>query len=291
MPHLIDNAEVFAHPGLPLRVMRVPEHAPSAAQHRHEFHELVVILGGKGTHITGDEVYPIEAGDVFVIIGEMSHAYAEADALSLVNILFDPDRLGIPQADVGSLTGYHALFDIEPRVRTQRNLPNRLRLPLEQLRQVLTLIEDLEHELERQAHGYAFMAIAHLMRLIGFLSRAYSELDGDDRHVQPVPQISKLLGYMERHFAEPLTVLDLMHVAHMSQTSLMRNFRQMVGHAPIEHLIHLRVARARQLLAQTDLPIGEIARAVGIRDGNYLARQFRRVTGSSPRAYRRRHHQ
>ena len=73
----------------------------------------------------------------------------------------------------------------------------------------------------------------------------------------------------------------------MSQTSLMRTFGQIMGRSPTDHLIRLRVSKAQELLRRTTLPVTEIALAVGFCDGNYLARQFRRITGTSPSEYRR----
>ena len=283
-PRTLSSSGVFAGALLPLRVMRIPAHGSGPVQHRHEFSELVVILGGSGKHRVGGEVYRIETGDVFVILGDTSHGYPEAEDLYLVNILYDPVRLGLPLADIGGLAGYHALFELEPKLRRNQRFRNRLRLSADQLAHVTQLIAELEEELNGERHGRYYLATAHLMRLIGYLSRAYAQIEEDE--VRPVTQISKLLGHLERHCREPLRIGDLTRIAGMSQTSLMRHFGQVMGHSPIEHLIQLRIGAAKKLLRQTDLPITSIALEVGFCDGNYLARQFRRVVGVSPREYR-----
>ena len=285
--NVVGRQSVFTGAAYPLRVMRCPRHAASYTQHAHDFTELVVIVEGSGKHKVEDSVYRIEAGDVFVILGDMRHCYPGVDGegcLSLINLLYDPQQLAFPLADVVGLSGYHALFELEPTLRRQGKFQNRLRLSVEQLAQALKLIAEMEEELISANEGRHFLAIAHLMRLIGFLSRCYSQLDFDE--VRPVEQISKLLSYMEKNYSRPLTVSDLMGVAHMSQTSLMRVFSQLMGHSPIEHLIRLRVDKARQLLRRTDMSVTEVAQNVGFCDGNYLARQFRSVAGVSPREYR-----
>ncbi len=282
----IGKNSVFSGAAYPLRVMRCPSHAPSYVQHAHEFHELVVIVDGSGKHKVEDKLYPIGTGDVFVILGDMRHCYPEADNLSLINLLYDPQRLAFPLADVGGLPGYHALFELEPMLRRQGKFQNRLRLTVDQLAQTLRLIAEMEEELHSTNEGRYFLGIAHLMRLIGYLSRCYSQLDLGE--VRPVQQISNLLGYMEKNYAKPLTVKDLMGIAHMSQTTLMRVFNQLMGRSPIEHLIQLRVDKARQLLRRTEMSVTEIAQSVGFCDGNYLARQFRRIVRVSPREYRER---
>lgn len=279
------HANVFPDPGLRLNVIRYPCHAAGDAQHRHDFHELVLILAGSGKHAVGSEVYDLESGDVFVILGDTSHGYPETHDLSLINILYDPILLGIPTVDLGALPGYHALFTVEPRIRRHGNFRNRLRLTDEQVAQSTAIVARIEEELNGRERGYGFTAVTHLMQLIAYLSRCYSHLEKDRR--RPVSQISEVLGYMERHYAEPLSVEDLTRVARMSQTSLMRTFKQVMGRSPIDHLLRLRVSRAKSLLRRSDHPVTEIAFQVGFNDSNYFARQFRRVANLSPRDYRK----
>ncbi len=268
----------------PIMVMRVPSHGSTAEQHRHNFQELVIIVSGKGKHWVENEIYSIETGDVFAILGDMKHGYLETNNLFLINILYDMRQINFPLADIGTLPGYHALFQLEPKIRSQRKFQNRLRLSVEQLTEALQLVAELEEELASAKHGHYFFAISHLMRLIGFLSRCYSHMETAES--RPFQQFSRLLGYMEKNYAEQLTVKDLTRVARMSQTSLMRTFKQLMGRSPIEYLIQLKISKARQLLRRTDLSISEIATQTGFCDANYLARQFRKLIGMSPRKFR-----
>ena len=281
----LDHATVFETPDLPLAMMRYAAHRAMPTQHNHSFHELVLILSGHGTHAVGDETYDLETGDVFVVLGDTTHGYPETRRLSLINILYDPTYLGIPLADLGVLPGYHALFTVEPQVRRQQKFTSRLRLNMQQLAHATELVARLEEELVEKRRGYKFMAVTRLMEITGYLSRCYSRLELDE--IRPVAQISELLGYMERHYDEPLTVADLTKVAHMSQTTLMRTFGRVMGRSPIAHLVRLRLSKAKELLRTTRASITDIAFQVGFNDSNFFARQFRQVNATSPREYRR----
>ena len=272
---------VFPDPTFRLRVMRVPMHGSGAAPHAHEFEELVVIVGGRGIHRIGAEEYPIEMGEVFVVLRGMSHHYPEVSGLSLINILYDPRRFRQPRADLGALPGYHALFEIEPRVRQRERFKNRLKLPVEELGQFLKIVAAIEGELAERTPGYRFMATAHFEHLLGFLARAYGRVTKPV--ARPVTQISEVLAYLERHYAKPLAVEDLAGVAGMSPTSLFRLFKEIMDRSPIDYLIHMRIDKARQLLRRGGMRVGEVSAAVGFNDSNYFARQFRRITGHSPR--------
>ena len=62
--------------------------------------------------------------------------------------------------------------------------------------------------------------------------------------------------------------------------------RRRTGRTVQEWIIERRMAEARSLLADTDLPVGEVARRVGMPDPGYFSRLFRRTHGASPREWR-----
>ncbi len=70
--------------------------------------------------------------------------------------------------------------------------------------------------------------------------------------------------------------------------NFLRAFESTMGFPPITYLIRLRIRQACKLLQRSDQSITEIAMAVGFSDSNYFSRQFRMLTGSSPREYRNR---
>ena len=281
--------DFFPDPHFRLHVMRIPMHDISQSQHTHDFEELVLILDGRGKHQVGREVYDIGAGDVFVMLGDMSHCYPEASKLSLVNLLYDTSNLRLPRADLGALPGYHALFQVEPRLRRHQRFHNRLKLDMAELGRLASLIGELEAELRARGPGSRFLATAHFMRVIGFLARSYTRLPAAQE--RPLHQISALLGHLEQHYAEPLAIDDLTEVAGMSQSTLFRVFRHLMGRSPVDYLIRLRVSKAAQMLRRESLRITEVSDAVGFSDSNYFSRQFRQVMGTSPRDYRLRNRQ
>lgn len=54
-----------------------------------------------------------------------------------------------------------------------------------------------------------------------------------------------------------------------------------------DFIIETRMSKAAQLLRDTRLDIGEIARMVGYSDANYFAKAFRKQLGISPTVYRK----
>jgi AraC-like DNA-binding protein len=276
-------AFVFPDPGFPLSCLQYQRHQATNL-HSHDFHELVVILGGHGRHLTESGDYPIQAGDVFLLRGEMAHGYADTDRMALANILFEPRRLRLPLAGLADVPGYHALFRVEPRLRQADQFRHRLRLPPADLAEAAAMIARLKNELDRKTPGYRFAAVTHLMSLIGFLARGYFLTPKADK--RPLRKMSEVLSFIDTHYQDPIRTDQLTALAGMSESTLTRSFHKIMGCSPIEHVIRVRVGRAAELLRRSGMRVTEAAFACGFGDSNYFTRQFRKVMGVSPREYR-----
>jgi AraC-like DNA-binding protein len=75
--------------------------------------------------------------------------------------------------------------------------------------------------------------------------------------------------------------------AGVSKFTLLRRFRRVVGTTPHAYLVMLRIARARELLAD-GAPPAQVALEAGFSDQAHLGRWFRRAMGLTPAAYARR---
>lgn len=280
--------EEWFHPdGFPVSVER-REPQEEFGPHTHEFAEIVIITGGKGLHITGDDSWELSSGDVFVISGTRTHEYRNIQGLKLVNILYLPDQLKLALLDLPSVPGYHALFTLEPAWRDRHQCKSRLHLSAKELTSIVELSDKLEKELKERHPGFGFMAMATLMQIIGMLSRAYGRAPTPDGRA--LLRIGEALSFLEQNIQAEVDVDGLAKIAHMSKRSFLRAFQQATGSSPIAWLIELRIQRAATLLRRTKKSITEIAFDVGFNDSNYFTRQFRKMTGTTPRDYRILHH-
>jgi len=122
----------------------------------------------------------------------------------------------------------------------------------------------------------------HLLRnYSGFSSKRTPE-DGPLSQLQ----LNQLKDVIEERLAEDLTIADLAAVVHMSPFHFARAFKTATGLPPHRYLTHRRIERAKFLLSVTRLPVAEVAYRVGFENKSHFSAQFRKATGTTPKAYR-----
>ncbi len=98
--------------------------------------------------------------------------------------------------------------------------------------------------------------------------------------------LGPVLDWMFEHLDEPVTVRQLARLAAMSPRNFARRFGDATGTTPMRWLTHQRILRAQDLLEATTLPVDVVASRVGLGTAVNLRQHFRRVTGTTPAAYR-----
>lgn len=102
------------------------------------------------------------------------------------------------------------------------------------------------------------------------------------------PEISpRSLQYLQAHYHTPLNLQTLADLEGFNLTYYCEWFKKLTGLTPHAYLRRLRLDRAKELLAQTDLPILHIAQQVGYEHHASLTRLFQQQEGCTPQAYRR----
>jgi AraC-like DNA-binding protein len=106
---------------------------------------------------------------------------------------------------------------------------------------------------------------------------------GDDR-------IRKIASFLRARFTGKIDLPELLKKHGLTERAFYRGWRRVYGDAagPAEMVETLRINQARRLLTETDMRVGEAARAAGFDDPLYFSRRFRLKTGESPSDCRRR---
>ncbi|MEV4522997.1 helix-turn-helix domain-containing protein [Micromonospora tulbaghiae] len=147
---------------------------------------------------------------------------------------------------------------------------------------------DLCLHLVRTDHGAAVAADAARLSVMP-LERAGGQAQFI-AHEPPAPDgttLEPLLTWMRQNAGRDLALADIARHAGMSVRTLNRRFRDQVGTTPLRWLHRIRVHQAQHLLETTAHPVDRVATQVGFGSVTAFRDRFRRITGTSPQAYRR----
>ena len=100
-------------------------------------------------------------------------------------------------------------------------------------------------------------------------------------------RVAMAVRFINDHFVEAINVDDLARLAGLSRTRLERQFRAFIGRSPYDYALQLRLRRARELLAGSDLLISEVGSRAGFSTPEYFSAVFKKHAGKSPKAFRR----
>jgi len=99
--------------------------------------------------------------------------------------------------------------------------------------------------------------------------------------------IHKVQSWLARHFSVANPIEQAARISGIPERSFKRRFKSATGHAPIDYVQRLRVEEAKRWLERTQAPVDEIGWKVGYEDPAFFRRLFKRITGVTAGAYRR----
>lgn len=132
---------------------------------------------------------------------------------------------------------------------------------------------------EHPSLSEAFIYLYHIARRI-FESNRLKEKD------RTAKIIDRVCDYIVANLSEDLSLVRLAEVHYFNPSYLSRLFKQEKGMNLSEFIEQCRIAKAKELLANRDLKVREVAAAVGYEAAHSFTRFFKKTTGLSPQEYR-----
>ena len=108
----------------------------------------------------------------------------------------------------------------------------------------------------------------------------------DEKERRQVSRLHSLFSTVEKQLQFDWDMESLSEKAHYSAPHLHRLCLQVFGRSPKQHVIHLRMTRAKSLLLSTQWPVSYIASYVGYANVFTFSKRFKKSTGLSPSAFR-----
>lgn len=225
-------------------------------RHAHGFHQIVLPVAGSLAMEVDAERDRVGDGRGVIVTGGTPHSFLGAGDNRFV-VLDLPAHALVPETVVRTAP---AFFAVDPA--------------LDSLTRYLAL-ESADTPLDGPT---AHHAAALLLRAL------------ERRHAVPEPEddpVGRALAVMRSRCAEPLTVAEIARAAGLSPSRFHELFRARTGTTPARRLTEFRLDRAEALLRSGDVPLADVAMAVGFSDQSALTRSLKRSRGTTPGALRR----
>jgi AraC family transcriptional activator of pobA len=191
--------------------------------------------------------------------------------------------------EVGPQVFGSALFFGRDSDTTLPATPLHLRIRESQAQVELNMcLDSIQRELDGALPGND-RAARHHMGLLGvWLERQAARVPPDMASADAARRlVSRYTAMMERDFRSGQGVADFAAALGVTPTHLTRCCRQTCGRSALSLLQNRVLFEARRLLAETESPVGQIARDLGFTSPAYFTRAFHHQTGKTPSAFRR----
>ncbi len=252
-------------------------------RHKHNYLEMMIVLKGKITHDIYGEKITLQSGDFILLNKHIPHAIERAGREDIgVNVIMSDDFAAAVAPELSG-TVFAALFRENAR---QDGAPTFLHFTTGGMKKYENLVENLLLELTDESPDYGVMEKT-VSLLLCALSRLPSlHLGGNLPRTQEEKRVLEILAYIKNNFRSA-SLSELGGRLYLSVPYLSKFIKAHIGKSFKELVVEARMARARELVLDTDMPIGEIIRAVGYENESYFHREFKARFGMTPFAMRK----
>ena len=249
------------------------------ALHHHDFYEVYFFLSGNVQYNIESRSYLLTPGDVLLISPmELHQPMFGAEHREYERIVLWIDQQFL---EGFSLQGQELTTCFDTTVPGHTNL---LR-PEGVARQYLTfLLENLLAEVASEDPYSEMAALSLLAQVLVALNRLAKQSVGEENKSGPDATVYSVLGYINEHYSEDLSLDCLANKFFISKYHLSREFQRLVGTSVHRYIIQKRLVMAKQMLSE-GRPSSEVYQQCGFGDYSNFFRAFKAEYQISPKDY------
>lgn len=241
--------------------------------HFHDCHQIIFIVKGRADFCVNDKFLRATAGDIAIFSRYENHSVVDCSREYERFVLhIDPDVVNQNSAVYSLLTdrpvGFCNVINVSANMAEIADIFKHI---LFEYGNASKLADEMEQLLVKQLLITIYRCMA-----VDFGS-AYDDI------------VSNVKRQFENTCHDQYTLDALAKQYSVSISSLSHRFRAVTGVSVMEYLQSCRMAKVKQMLAETDCSIGEIVEKCGFSDNSNFSRTFKKRTGFSPSDFRKRY--
>ena len=225
--------------------------------HFHEYYVIGFVEGGKRHLCCKGQIYEVTAGDLLIFNPHDNHfcAPVNGEILDYRAVNINPD---IMLKAVEEIAGHAYMPHFTQNVIFQSDITQ----------SIGELYDAIVHHAPKLEKEEAFFF------LLEQILQEYATPFDFDNIDEPNDEIKNICIYIDEHFAENITLDDLLKMTHFGKSYLLRSFTKQIGLSPYRYLQTVRLDKAKKFLEQGILPI-DVAYMTGFTDQSHFTHFFK----------------
>lgn len=226
----------------------------------HSHGELLYVVSGSLNITIDGKNYLLREGQISVLFPYLTHSYQSAPEADVLFFLFDPSVIAFTNT---MLTKHPVspIMDGKPYATM-----------------LLRAMELLKMQKFKTAAAYLNAVLGEFLEIAQLTDAP--EIFGSTA--------VKILEYCSEHFFEPITLKSIADALFISQSYVSKIFSDKLRYSFREYINSLRINKAKNLLAESALPISEVMFSCGFNNQSSFNRVFQEFCGCTPREYKKR---
>ena len=260
---------------------------------------LIFISDGCCEVLYNNETFKLEKGDVFFLPAKQSYIRRPINntmcTMHYVHFELEED---IMQSDISFL--HNSITEIQQRLNTQAlsdetvQYPNTIYLEnkirntkYEELKELFSNINMFSSDRQIMCGLQSQVNLCNILVYLSKKTIAAILTDSNIKNSVSFPvKLKNALAYIEKNYAQKLTLCDVAEKTYVSQWHLSKLLSKHTGQGFSELLNHVRIEHAKELLSDSSLRVGDVAEQVGFSDLAHFSRVFKKQEGVSANEYR-----
>lgn len=266
---------------LPISISTLCFRSLENLEHIHSYTHISFVIAGDATGSIGDTEHTFTAGSASITAPYLPHSFdtrESEDTPIVVHIRFNntffTDR------------GYR-FFHYNKTLRfEERTIPSFVSFSDDKKADAIRIIRSVTAEFEK-GKNMSYDLIAEYLA-------EFFRMTAEETPQEPIPFltaeaircITKAVKYINVHYAEKLTIDDMLPIAAMSRSLFTKQFKAITGMTFVNFLTAVRLGRALPKILTEEITLNELAAQTGLYNKTNLVRTFTKYFGMSPMKFR-----
>lgn len=241
----------------------------SSVQHYHEHNELYYLLNGSTTYYIEDKAFKVSKGDFVFIPKTVLHSTDSGECLNTERILITFDDKSLDEQILPIL-----------KVLGEQNIIHIAKGKTGRMEELLHLVKE---EYENTNEYRDFIVRLYVSELLVLINRCM--IDSQSQNADKNGLLQTVSEYIAGNYGSDISLSSLAKQFFVSKSYLSRRFKAHFGIGLNEYIRSVRIKKAADMLADSDMKITEIATKCGFNDSNYFSSVFKKEKGVTPHKY------